>query len=244
MKTAMTRALFVFVLVTASRALAAEPTAEEILKKYDHVMGPGAFEAVSAMTAHREDDSERTYKMRILRGDVERMRIWFQEPASVKGQEMLRNGDNLWVYLPNLKRATRLANRESFQGGDFNNADVLRVNYSVDYTGTVVPSDLPETYCVELKAKNRETAYAAIKLWVRQSDLLPTKGQYFGDSGKLLRSAEFTEYKEFSKGYWRPALIHMKNEQTPARWSEMRTESIKLNVEVVPQRFTQTDLGR
>ena len=51
---------------------------------------------------------------------------------------MLRNGDNLWVYIPNLKRATRVALRDSFQGGDFNNADVLRVNYEADYTGKLI----------------------------------------------------------------------------------------------------------
>ena len=106
----------------------------------------------------------------MLKRDADKFRVWFTEPASVKGQEILRIGDNVWVYLPNLKRATRIANRESFQGGDFNNADVLRVNYTADYTGTLAPSDVPDTCCVQLKAKNPETAYDAIKLWVRKSD--------------------------------------------------------------------------
>ena len=76
----------------------------------------------------------------ILKRDADKFRVWFSEPASVKGQEILRLGDNSWVYLPNLKRATRIANRDSFQGGDFNNADVLRVNYTVDYDAVIVPS--------------------------------------------------------------------------------------------------------
>ncbi len=231
-------------LLVSLPALAADPTAEEILKHYDEVMGPGTFEGVVAMTAHREDGTERTYEMRVLKRDTDKFRLWFDAPASVKGQEMLRLGENMWVYIPNLKRATRIANRESFQGGDFNNADVLRVNYQADYTGKVVPSEVPDTWCVELKAKTPDTAYDAIKLWVRKKDFQPVKGQYFGTSGQMIRSAEFSEYKELDKGYVRPTHIVMQNELVKARHSVMSTKSMKLNVDAPMQRFSQSDLGK
>jgi outer membrane lipoprotein-sorting protein len=231
-------------LLAAAPALAAEPTAEELLAKYDAVMGPRTFETESEMTAHREDGSSRTYVMKMLRGENDKFRIWFQGPASVKGQEMLRSGDNMWVYLPNLKRATRIANRDSFQGGDFNNADVMRVNYTKDYTAKVVPSQVPDTYALELKAKNAETAYDAIKLWVRKTDGLPVKGEYYGTSGQMLRSAEFTDYTEFDKGYTRPAKVVMRNELVKTRRSELVLKGMKLNVDAPAQRFTQADLGR
>lgn len=236
-------ALAVMMLV-AVPALAADPTPEELLKKYDAVMGPRTFESESSMTAWREDGTSRTYVMRFLKSEDDKFRIWFREPASVKGQEMLRVGDNVWAYLPNLKRATRIANRDSFQGGDFNNADVLRVNYTRDYSAKLVPSDVPDTYALELKAKSPDTAYDAIKLWVRKSDAMPVKGQYFGTSGQMLRSAEFTDFTEFDKGYSRPAKVVMRNEVTKSRRSEMVMKSLKLNVETPAQRFTQSDLGK
>lgn len=236
-------ALAVMMLV-AVPALAADPTPEELLKKYDAVMGPRTFESESSMTAWREDGTSRTYVMRFLKSEDDKFRIWFREPASVKGQEMLRVGDNVWAYLPNLKRATRIANRDSFQGGDFNNADVLRVNYTRDYSAKLVPSDVPDTYALELKAKSPDTAYDAIKLWLRKSDAMPVKGQYFGTSGQMLRSAEFTDFTEFDKGYSRPAKVVMRNEVTKSRRSEMVMKSLKLNVETPAQRFTQSDLGK
>ncbi|HZI03491.1 MAG TPA: outer membrane lipoprotein-sorting protein [Archangium sp.] len=234
----------VMMVLVAVPALAAEPTAEELLKRYDAVMGPRTFEMDSEMTAYREDGSSRTYVMRMLRGENDRFRVWFKGPASVKGQEMLRSGDNLWVYLPNLKRATRIANRDSFQGGDFNNADVMRVNYTKDYTAKVVASEVPDTYALELQAKNAETAYDAIKLWVRKKDGMPVKGEYYGTSGQMQRSAEFSEYTEFDKGYTRPAKVVMRNELVKARRSELVLKSMKLNVDAPAQRFTQADLGR
>jgi outer membrane lipoprotein-sorting protein len=182
--------------------------------------------------------------MRMLKAEDDKSRIWFKSPASVKGQEILRVGDNLWVYLPNLKRATRVANRDNFQGGDFNNADVLRVNYSKDYTAKLVPSEVADTWALELKAKSAETAYDSIKLWLRKPDGLPVKGQYFGTSGQMLRSAEFSEYAEFEKGYTRPAKVVMRNELVKNRRSELVVKSLKRGVDAPPQRFTQSDLGR
>jgi outer membrane lipoprotein-sorting protein len=224
--------------------LAADPTVDELLAKYDSIMGPQAFEAEAAMSSTREDGTTRTYVMKFIKKDQDKFRIWFSEPSAVKGQEMLRNGDNLWVYLPNLKRATRLANRDNFQGGDFNNADVLRVNYAADYTGKLIESDTPDTWCIELKAKNAETAYDSIKLWMRKSDFQPVKGQYYGTSGQMIRSATFTDHKEFEKGLVRPGRIVMQNELVKARRSEMRTNRMTLKVDPPAQRFTQADLGK
>ena len=223
---------------------AADPTVEDLLKKYDAVMGPASFEAETTMSATREDGSVRTYEMKFLKRDTDKFRLWFSAPSSVKGQEMLRNGESLWVYLPNLKRATRIASRDNFQGGDFNNADVLRVNYAADYSGTLIPSDVADTWLLQLKAKNPDTSYDSIKLYIRKADLQPVKGQYFGTSGQMIRSAEFTDHKEFDKGYVRPAKVVMKNELVKARKSEMVMKTLKLNVDAPPQRFTQSDLGK
>ncbi|ATB31186.1 outer membrane lipoprotein-sorting protein [Melittangium boletus] len=236
--------LAVMTLFMAAPALPGEPTAEALLARYDAVMGPPAFESESEMTAYREDGTSRTYVMKMLRGEEDRFRVWFKDPASARGQEMLRSGDNMWVYLPSLKRATRIANRDSFQGGDFNNADVMRVNYTKDYACTRVPSNVPGTYALELKARTPETAYDAIKLWVRKSDGMPVRGEYYGTSGQMLRSAEFTGYTEFEKGYTRPARVVMRNELVKSRRSELVIHSMHLRVEAPPQRFTQVDLGR
>ncbi len=238
------RTLFCSVWLMAAVALAAPPTVDDVLKKYDAIMGPTSFESESEMTSTREDGSTRTYVMKMLKKDTDKFRVYFLGPAAVKGQEILRLGDNSWVYLPNLKRATRIANRESFQGGDFNNADILRVNYQLDYSGVLVDSDVPDTYCVQLKAKNPETAYDAITLYVRKSDLLPVKGKYFGTSGKLIRSAVFSDVKELAKGFTRPTKITMQNEVATARKSEMVVHAMKLDVDVPAQRFSQTDLGK
>jgi outer membrane lipoprotein-sorting protein len=225
-------------------AAEAPPTAEALLKKYDDIMGPSSFEAVTEMTANRDDGSSRTYKMRVLKAGKDRFRLWFMEPASVRGQEMLRQGDNLWVYLPSLKKPTRLASRESFQGGDFNNADVLRVNYQADYDATVLPeSKLPDTWQLQLRAKTPDAGYDRIDLWLNKKDRMPVRGEYLSASGKLMRVAEFSQVKSFG-GFLRPSKIVMKNMLAQKRWSVMVIGTFDTKVNPPASRFVLDDLGR
>lgn len=218
------------------------PPLKEVLEKYDALMAPPTFRAVGTMTAHRDDGSTRAYKMAFLKGADDKSRVSFSEPAAVRGQEMLRNGDNFWVYMPNLKRALRLASRDNFQGGDFNNADVLRANYAKDYDGTVKEDG--ELWLVQLKARHPDAAYDSIKLWVKKSPLgSPVRGEYFTSSGKLLRSAQFTDEKDFGNGLVRPAKTVMKNEIATERFSELTWESVDVKAAVSDAKFGLTDLG-
>jgi outer membrane lipoprotein-sorting protein len=236
--------LTITTLTIALVATGTAPTAVELLKAYDAVMGPESFDAVMEMTAHRDDDTTRTYKMRVLKSGDDRLRLWFQEPAAVRGQEMLRQGENLWVYLPNLKRPTRVASRESFQGGDFNNGDVLRVHYQSDYAAQLMPaSAIPDAWELDLKAKTADAAYDRIRLWLRKADLMPVKGEYYSASGKMLRTAEFADMKSFG-GFKRPSRIVMKNMLAVKRYSVMYVEKIDVKVAPAYARFVLDDLGR
>lgn len=221
------------------------PTAKEVVAKYDAVMAPDTFKGTATMTSHRDDGTTRSYKMNIMKGSNDRFRIWFAEPAAVRGQEMLRNGENFWVYMPNLKRSLRLASRDNFQGGDFNNADVLRANYSTDYDATLEEdASKPDTWLLKLKAKTADTSYDTIKLWVSRSPLgMPVRGEYYTASGKMLRSAEFTDVKDFGNGLKRPALIKMRNEIATQRYSEMTWDAVDIAAQVGEGKFGLSDLG-
>lgn len=220
-----------------------EPTAEELVKRYDDIMSPVTFDGLLEMVTHRQDGSTRKYKFRVLKSQDDKVRTWFFEPAAARGQEMLRVEDNLWVYMPNLKRAVRIASRDSFQGGDFNNGDVLRVNYTKDYVAKLVPSSDNSLYALELKAKTGEATYDAVKLWITKAKLMPTRAEYYASSGKLLRSARFEDVKAF-RGFERPSRIVMKNELATQRWSELTVLDFKVNAEAPVQRFVLDDLGR
>ena len=225
-----------------STSRAAEPTPAEILQKYDDTMSPRTFDGLLTMVAHRQDGTTRGYKFRAMKAEGDKIRLWFFEPAAAKGQEMLRVSENMWVYMPNLKRALRIASRESFQGGDFNNSDALRINYVADYTPAFNDSGDPTQYLLLLTARTKDAGYDKIKLWVAKDNLMPLRSEYYAASGMMLRSMKFSDVKDFH-GHKRPAHLEMRNEVAKARWSEMTMLDMKINIEVPAQKYVLDDLG-
>ena len=96
-------------------------TPEKVLKKYDEIMAPQAFETNFSLESFKEDNTSKKYIIHAIKKDDDKFRLSFESPISIRDQEILRNDKNFWLYLPNVKRVTRIANRDSFQGGDFNN---------------------------------------------------------------------------------------------------------------------------
>jgi outer membrane lipoprotein-sorting protein len=222
----------------------AEPSAEQLLARYDAIMGAPSYAGVMVMTAHRDDDTTRSYRMKMIKSGTDKFRAWFLEPAASRGQEILRQGENLWIYMPSLKRAVRMANRDSFQGGDFNNADVLRVNYAKDYQARIIPDpSAPQAWLLELQARTDDAAYDRIRLWLSRPDGLPIKGEYYTASGKLLRTAEFTDVRNWG-GVKRPSHVVMKNMIAVKRWSELQIEAFDPSAQPSSGRFVLDDLGR
>ncbi len=231
-------------LALALPALAAEPDARSLLAGYDAVMSADSFEAEAVMNAHRDDGTERSYTLKMLKSGADKNRVWFLEPASARGQEILRRGDNSWLYMPNLKRSIRMASRDSFQGGDFNNADVLRADYAADYDARIVPDgSQPDAWMLELTARGNHASYDRIRLWISRADRMPLKGEYFSASGKLLRTAEFLEVKELG-GRKRPSKVVMRNMIATRRYSEMIWKRFDTSVKPAGTRFVLDDLGR
>jgi outer membrane lipoprotein-sorting protein len=249
----MSASLFLLAVGIASPLPHAAPTvdpgdaaiAAAIVARYDAIMSPAAFEATMVMVSRREDGSERSYTLKSQKLGTDKLRATFLAPANAKGQEMLRLGDTLYSYLPNLKRAVRVASPDSFMGGDFNNGDVLRVNYSADYTPSLLPGDGKTVYA-SLEAKSAAVSYDRIELCLSAGPIekaQPISARYFAKSGKLLRSAVFSDVKDFGT-VTRPATIVMKNEVQTSRQSTMTWSAFDLKDTISSQRFVVEDLGR
>lgn len=218
-----TRVLTTFVAVALTAALpftaSAEPSADEILRRADAILAPAEFEARIELVTHREGESRR-FEMQIWKKGLDKSRIRFLAPVADRGSEVLRDGDNMWHFLPNLKRSIRISPRQEFHGGDFSNADVLRTNLAADYSPTLARSTSADTWLLELKSKNDSAAYDFIRYWVRKADGMPLRQEFFTRSGKMIRILELSEPKSFG-GHERPTRMVMTNVLVPSRSSEM-----------------------
>jgi outer membrane lipoprotein-sorting protein len=224
--------------------LAAAPTAEELVRIVDGVLYPETFRAEVEMIAHRPDGSERGYTLVLFKKGRDKTRLAFRAPPAELGREMLRQGENLWMYIPNIKRAVRINARQELMGGDFSNGDVMRLNLVDDYAPSTGPGDEePDHWVLDLKAKSPEVTYDRVRVKIRKQDRMPVAQELFTASGKKVRTMELTEVQAFGK-HSRPARLLMKNDLAAQRWTVMTFKTFEVGVDLPDTRFNLADLGK
>ena len=222
----------------------ADAFANEALSKFDAIMAPRSLKMTATMVITREDKSSQTYEFGILQKGDNKSRVTFERPPAMRGQEILRSDNMNWIYLPEIKRATPISNRDTFQGGDFSNGDILRNNLSLDYIPELNPKCDPNLYCLELTAKGQESTYRYMSLWLQKSDFLPVQAEYFDNKRRLLRVASFKNPREFGKGFKRPTQIELVNALSQHRKSVLTIDKLELDAEIPDARFSKSDLGK
>jgi outer membrane lipoprotein-sorting protein len=190
--------------VLASPACAIDGT--ELLKTIDANLNPESFEMYRKLINIEPDGSKKEFIMYSVKKGRDKIASVFLAPASEKGRATLRVGENMWLYIPNVGKPIRITSLQSVTGGIFNNADIMRLDYSAEYNCDRV--EQREAFLVlHLKAKTRSVAYDSVKMWVDNQKLLPSKIECFAASGMLIKTLYFKKVQDFGDGIVRPAVI-------------------------------------
>ena len=191
----------VFFIATASlsgKGLAADPTAEEILKDADRGRGSAAVtEGIAWDVIVDANDgsthSSLTYAVKVKGADA---LAEATAPARNKGETMLFNDRNIWFFKPGLKKPVAISPRQKLMG-QASNGDIASTNYARDYEGTITGSQKingNDTWKIELKAKAKNVTYDRIRYWVNKQDRVGIKAEFLTLGGELFKVATF-EYK-------------------------------------------------
>ena len=191
------------VLLLSSSGLALDGT--EILKKVDANLQPESFESYRKLINIEPNGAKREFLLYTLKKGHDKIASLFLSPASEKGRATLRLGDNMWLYIPNVGKPIRITSLQSVVGGVFNNADIMRLDYNVEYDVRGLEEKGNE-YVLELKAKTGAVAYDRLKMWVDKKIVVPTKIECFAATGLLIKTLYFKEMKPFDDGILRPSV--------------------------------------
>ncbi len=217
----------ILTLGVASPSLAGEPTADELLRRATAILAPEEFDAQITFTTHKASGEVKHFAIQMWKKGADRTRFKFLSPADDRDMEVLRVGDEMWNYLPNLKRSLRVSPKQEFHGGDFSNADVLRVDLPRDYSPVLGRAGVPGEQLLELTAKNDQVAYYRVRLWVRAKDAMPLREEFYSRAGKLLRKLEFAAPKAYGR-LVRPSRYVMQNMLVAARSTEMEWTAMRV----------------
>jgi len=192
--------------VWAQESLPISAKGNEILKKVDEVLSPGSMEFYRKLINEEPNGNSKEFIFYSVKKDRDKVAMLYLSPASDKGRATLRLGDNMWLYIPNVGKPIRITSLQSIVGGVFNNADIMRLDYSVEYDAVRL-NESSDSYVLDLKAKTRTVAYDNLKMWVIKKNSIVQKVECFAVSGKLIKTLDFKQVKDFGGGIMRPAVI-------------------------------------
>lgn len=224
----MKKLLCLIICLVALPATAATATIDgtQILQKVDRNLEPESYEAYRQLIDIQPDGSKKEYVLYTMKKGRDKVVALFLSPPSDKGRVTLRLGDNMWLYMPDVGRPIRITSLQSVTGSIFNNADILRIDYSAEYT-VETAEEQKDAFLLSLKAKTNDVAYDRLKMWVDKQALLPTTIEAYAASGLLIKTLHFRNIKDFGSGIKRPATLEtdsplQKGYKSVMQWSGLK----------------------
>ncbi len=198
----------------------------QILQKVDRNLEPESYESYRQLTDIQPDGTRKVSVLYTMKKGRDKVAALFLAPASDKGRVTLRLAENMWLYMPDVGRAIRITSLQSVTGSVFNNADILRVDYTAEYDVAGV-EEQGERYILALKAKSGDVAYDRLRMEVDRKALLPVKIECYAASGLLIKTLRFGDIRDFGGGIRRPATLEtdsplQKGYQSIMQWSGIR----------------------
>lgn len=242
----------------------AAPDAQVIMEKNFFVSKWKAVRYDSQMTLLNERGQKRERRSSNLvalqeNGIDSRFLVKFTSPNDIRGTGFLQiehseADDDLWIYLPALKKSRRLVannKKDSFFGSDFSYGDILLPKVTL-YRHTLLksePIDGHDCYLVESQPSSdtvkNNSGYGKRVTWVRKDNFLETKVDYYDVSGRLLKTQLVQQHQlvEPDTQRWFALYRQMANHQTGHK-TVLRFENLKSGVETPPELFTTRYLER
>ncbi len=176
--------------------LAADLDPNEIVKKADLKRGLGNASHSFNVSITNQDNKREAFKVDFK--DVNTSLTNQTEPERARGRKLLMKEYDIWLYTPNIKKPLRISLEQKLTG-EVANGDIARTNYAEDYDATLLATEKrgnDEVYKLELKAKNKKVTYGRIEYIVTKKDFMPIEATFYALSGKALKSAEYSDFKE------------------------------------------------
>ena len=189
--------------------------AASILRQADAIRNPEAdFQMLVAIDSAGGDKSE----FKVMTKGNSRTIVETIAPRRDKGRDLLMVDENMWVFIPNLKRAVRVSLSQKLTG-EAANGDISRMRWADDYTAKIISSD-KGSWTLMLEANKKGLTYEKIEASIQKGSYRPLKASYLTKSGKVLKNAEFGAYKQMA-GKIRPSEIFIKDAIREDRFSKI-----------------------
>ncbi len=168
------------------------------------------------------------------------------KPRKDQDTKWLKNGDNLWMYLPKLERDIRIPPSmilSSWMGSDFTNDDLVKMESMVeDYTHHITSRTDDHIVIESIPRPEAAVVWGKIVHTIRP-DGIPLSDDYYDEHGRHIRHLAFDRVRKLG-GRMIPSRWTMRPLGRADKQTVMLLERIQFDVPIEDSVFTRANLRR
>ena len=210
--------------------------AADLLVEVDKYRNPSDAYSMSVKivsSSEKEDSSFLVY----LKGNDKTL-IKVLSPKKTLGRNMLMIGENMWVYIPNIRRSVRVSLSQKLTG-EAANGDISRMRWAGDYTHKIEKKEAKQ-WKLCLEATKKGLTYSKINVWIDAKDKRPLRAEFLTLSGKTIKTATYEKYQKIL-GMMRPSQIHIVDNLRKDQFSDLYIQKME-NKNFPDSLFTEKSL--
>jgi outer membrane lipoprotein-sorting protein len=234
--------IFLFLGLLLLPARAADPTVVELLNATDDIQRGTSSAAVLQMEV-KTARYERKVTLRVWSKGADKSLIVIEAPSKDKGIATLKDGDNIWNYLPKVDRTVKVPSgmmSGSWMGSHFSNDDLVKQNRLADEFTAVIearPTGGVGSWVLRLTPKpDAPVVWGAVVVTV-SAEIIPESIEYFDEDGALARSMRFDKVQDIA-GHKVPMVMTLIPADKPDERTRVTYQSLEFDVELQDSLFT------
>lgn len=243
----MCLAAAIFAAIGIAAAGAQSISADEILTRLDKGQTFDTMKSLGTMSITDSLGSRKTEFINNARGKDDSFMEFTSEAE--KGQKILRNSKELYLFFPESEEITRLqgaALRQNMAGSDISYEDLTgNRNRKDNYKATLAEDEMIDGRAcahILLEANKKNIAYPKQEIWVDKANYLPVLIKNYALSGKELKEIRFSEVVTVA-GFPFSSHLIVEDKLKKGTKTELQFRNIEINVPIPAKTFTLENLS-
>lgn len=180
---------------------------------------------------------------------VDKALVEILEPAKESGVASLRVENQMWNYLPKTDQVVRVPTSlmlQSWMGSDFTNDDLMKASsLSRDYRHQIIAFQTVNNEKVVLieclPLPNAPVVWGKIHHWARLTDYLPVHQKFFDESGRLVRTIDFSHFRKMDDRII-PTQLKVTKTDGPKESTTVSYQKVLFNHEIPDRVFNREEI--